>query len=112
VTRSPIGTEQFHRWIGADLELRIRAQPGAKKTEVSGLHGGLLKIRVRARAIEGAANEALREFLAGKLQVPLARCEIVTGEKHREKRIMIRDAPRARCESILAAWAAQGRTSS
>jgi len=63
----------FHRWIGPDLELRIRAQPGAKKTEVSGLHGGLLKVRVRARAIEGAANEALLELLAGELQVPLAR---------------------------------------
>jgi hypothetical protein len=50
MTVSPTGTEQFHRWIGADLELRIRAQPGAKKTEVSGIHGGLLKIRVRARA--------------------------------------------------------------
>jgi len=102
----------FHRWIGPDLELRIRAQPGAKKTEVSGLHGGLLKIRVRARPIEGAANEALLEFLAGELQVPFARCEIVTGEKHREKRILIREAPRERCESLLAAWADQGRTSS
>jgi uncharacterized protein len=112
VTLSPTGKEQFHRWIGADLELRIRTQPGAKKTEVSGLHGGLLKIRVRARPIEGAANEALREFLAGELQVPLARCEIVSGEKHREKRILIRGAPRERCETVLAAWAAQGRTSS
>ncbi|MFL5387463.1 MAG: DUF167 domain-containing protein [Myxococcales bacterium] len=102
----------FHRWIGPDLELRIRAQPGAKKTEVSGLHGGLLKIRVRARAIEGAANQALLEFLAAELQVPLARCEILSGEKHREKRILIHGAPRAKCESVLAAWADQGRTSS
>jgi uncharacterized protein (TIGR00251 family) len=107
--QDPIG---FHRWIGSDLELRIRAQPGAKKTEVSGLHGGLLKIRVRARAIEGAANEAVIEFLAGELQVPLSRCELVSGEKHREKRILVRDPERFRCESVLARWAVQGRTSS
>jgi uncharacterized protein (TIGR00251 family) len=104
------GPTDFHRWIGSDLELRIRALPGAKKTEVSGLHGGLLKIRVRARAIEGAANEALLEFLAGELQVPLARCELVSGEKHREKRILVREPERSRCESILSQWAAQGRT--
>jgi uncharacterized protein (TIGR00251 family) len=102
----------FHRWIGNDLELRIRAQPGARQTEVNGLYGELLKIRVRARAIEGAANETLLEFLAGELQVPRARCELVSGEKHREKRILVRGAPRAHCESVLARWAAQGRTSS
>jgi uncharacterized protein len=106
------GSTHFHRWIGSDLELRIRAQPGAKKTEVSGIHGELLKIRVRARAIEGAANQALLEFLAGELQVPLARCELVSGERHREKRIRVRDPERTRCESVLARWAAQGRTSS
>ncbi|TMB35247.1 MAG: DUF167 domain-containing protein [Deltaproteobacteria bacterium] len=98
--------------MGNDLELRIRAQPGARQTEVNGLHGELLKIRVRARAIEGAANEALLEFLADELQVPRGRCELVSGEKHREKRILVREAPRAHCESVLARWAAQGRTSS
>jgi len=102
----------FHRWIGSDLELRIRAQPGARQTEVSGMHAGCLKIRVRARAIEGAANEALLEFLANVLQVPQARCELVSGEKHREKRVLVRAAPRAHCENVLARWAAQGRTSS
>ena len=79
---------------------------------MSGLHGGLLKVRVHARAIEGAANEALLEFLAGELHVPLARCEILSGEKHREKRILVHQAPREKCESLLAAWADQGRTSS
>src|SRR4051794_14016610 len=101
----------FHRWIGPDLELRIRAQPGAKKTEVSGLHGGLLKIRVRARAIEGAANQALLEFLAGELQVPLARCEILSGEKHRERRSLTQGAPRGKCETPLAGGADRGQTS-
>ena len=106
------GPVDFHRWIGNDLELRIRAQPGAKQTEVKGLHGGLLKIRVRARAIEGAANQAVLDFLAGELQVPPGRCDLVSGEKHREKRILVHDAPRAHCEIVLARWAAQGRTSS
>jgi len=102
----------FHRWIGNDLELRIRAQPGARQTEVIGMHGGSLKVRVRARAIEGAANRALLDFLAGELQVAPARCELVSGDKHREKRVLVRGPPRAHCENVLARWTAQGRTSS
>jgi uncharacterized protein (TIGR00251 family) len=112
VATSSSGTPGFHRWNGSVLELRIHAQPGAKKTEARGLHGHSLKIRVRARAIEGAANEAVLEFLADELQVPRARCELVSGEKHREKRILVRDPPRSHSEAMLARWAAQGRTSS
>ena len=60
----------FHRWIGADLELSVHAQPGARRTEVQGLHGDAIKIRISARAVEGAANEALLEFVAADFQVP------------------------------------------
>src|SRR5437660_618276 len=48
----------FFRWDGADLELQIRAQPGARRTEVQGLHAHAIKIRLQARPIEGAANDA------------------------------------------------------
>lgn len=101
----------FHRWIGEDLELRIHAVPGAKRTEASGLHGTALKIKLRARAVEGAANSALIEFLAGELQVPRVRCVLVSGDKGREKRVLVERPPRPRAEEILRAWA-QGRTRS
>ena len=101
----------FHRWIGVDLELRVHAVPGAKKTEAQGLHGAALKIKVQARAVEGAANAALIEFLAGELQVPRRQCVLVSGEKSREKRVLVLAAPRTRAEEVLRAWV-QGRTSS
>ena len=101
----------FHRWIGVDLELRVHAVPGARRTEAHGLHGSALKIKVRARAVEGAANAALIEFLAGELQVPRRQCVLVTGEQSREKRVVVRAPPRTRAEEVLRAWA-QGRTSS
>jgi uncharacterized protein len=101
----------FHRWIGDDLELRIHAVPGAKRTEVVGLHGESLKVKLRARAVEGAANSALTEFLAGELQVPRGRCVLVSGDKGREKRVLVERPPRPRAEEILRGWA-QGRTSS
>ena len=45
--------------------LELHVQPGAKRTEISGLHGERLKIRLAARAVEGAANEALIGFSPG-----------------------------------------------
>jgi uncharacterized protein len=101
----------FHRWIGEDLELRVHAVPGAKRTEAHGLHGGALKLKLQARAAEGAANSALVEFLASELQVPAKQCVLVSGHGSREKRVLIHRPARARAEETLRAWA-QGRTSS
>jgi uncharacterized protein (TIGR00251 family) len=101
----------FHRWLGEDLELRVHAVSGAKRTEVQGLHGSSLKIKLQARAVEGAANSALIEFLADELQVPRGRCVLVSGEKAREKRVLVQRPPRARAEEMLRTWA-QGWTSS
>ncbi len=101
----------FHRWIGEDLELHVHAVPGAKRTEAQGLHGSALKVKLHARAVEGAANSALIEFLAGELQVSRRQCVLVSGDKSREKRVRVQRPARARAEDVLRAWA-QGRTSS
>jgi uncharacterized protein (TIGR00251 family) len=101
----------FHRWIGEDLELRVHAVPGAKLTQVHGTHGDSLRVRVHARPVEGAANAALLEFLAAELQVPRGRCVLVSGERSREKRVLVQRPPRERADQLLRAWS-QGRTSS
>ncbi len=95
---------QIYRWIGADLEFAVHAQPGARRSEVRGVHGGALKISLRARAIEGAANEALIEFLAGALQVSRSRCAIVSGHTSRKKRVRIESPDRALAEQRLREW--------
>lgn len=109
----PSGADRagFHRWIGDDLELRVHAVPGAKRTEAQGVHGSTLRIKLQARAVQGAANSALLEFLAGELEVPRRRCVLVSGDKAREKRVLVQRPPRARAEEMLRVWA-QGRTSS
>ena len=93
-----------YRWTGADLELWIRAQPGARTTEVTGLHAGAFKIRLAARAIEGAANDALLDFLAEALQVRGRRCVLVSGETSRQKRVRIESPDRSNAERVLASW--------
>jgi len=67
----------------------VRVQPRASKDEVVGVHGGALKIRLQAPAVENRANEALVEFLAQLLKRPKSAVRILAGERSRTKRVEI-----------------------
>ena len=84
------------RRVGTDgaITLTIHAQPGAKRTEVAGVHGGALKIRVAAPPVEGKANEELRRFLAEAFGVPRCNITLVHGESARSKILRIVGATR------------------
>jgi uncharacterized protein (TIGR00251 family) len=69
--------------------LVVRVQPRASKDEIAGEMGGALKVRLRAPAVEGRANEALVEFLAQLLKRPQSAVRILSGERNRSKRIEI-----------------------
>ena len=79
-------------WVQATGDgaiLILHVQPGAKRTEVAGLHGDALKIRLAAPPVDGKANEALVAFLAGRLGIPRARVALVAGATARAKRLRI-----------------------
>lgn len=79
-------------WLAADpggVTLRLHIQPGAKKTEVVGLHGGALKIRLAAPPVDGKANACLIGFLAERLGVAKASVSLISGESSRAKRVRI-----------------------
>jgi uncharacterized protein (TIGR00251 family) len=79
-------------WLVADgdgVMLRLHIQPGAKKTEVVGLHGEALKIRLAAPPVDGKANACLMAFLADQLGVAKAAICLVSGESSRAKRVRI-----------------------
>lgn len=73
------------------LILELYIQPGAARSEVAGMHGERLKIRLAARPIEGEANAALVRFLAGRFGVPRSKVSIESGAKSRNKRVCVRD---------------------
>jgi len=64
-------------------------QPGAKRSEFAGEHGDRMKLRLAAPAVDGKANEALVEFLAGYFGVPKRNVRIASGLKSRQKRVII-----------------------
>ncbi len=67
------------------IKLVLYIQPGAKSTEISGLHAGALKIKLNAPPIEGRANKVLKKFLAKCFNVPSKQVKLIHGEKSRNK---------------------------
>ena len=65
--------------------IRIQAQPKASRSEVVGVHGDRLKIRIAAPPVDGAANEELVRLLAETLGVPRKAIRIVSGQTGRRK---------------------------
>jgi uncharacterized protein (TIGR00251 family) len=77
---------------GADLVIDVRVQPRASRSEIAGLHGERLRIRLQAPPVDGRANAALVEFLADAFDVPRASVIVEHGLTGRDKRVRIRGA--------------------
>jgi uncharacterized protein (TIGR00251 family) len=69
--------------------LRIHVRPGARRSEIAGLYGGALCVRVRARPVEGAANREILALLATALGVRPGALRIQGGEHGRDKQIVV-----------------------
>jgi uncharacterized protein (TIGR00251 family) len=82
---SPAGAGLDLRAHGGDTLLRVRATPKASRTEVLGVSDGALRIRIQAPPVDGAANQAVRDFLAGLLGRPRTRLSLERGAANRDK---------------------------
>jgi uncharacterized protein len=79
----------------------VRVQPRASQDEIAGEMGGALKVRLRAPAVEGRANEALIEFLAQLLKTPRSAVRILSGDRSRTKRMEIRGVTSQQIGALL-----------
>lgn len=79
----------FARWDDGDLILACHIQPGAKKSELAGLHGERLKIRLHAPPVDGKANNELIRFLSQLFAVSKQSVSIESGDLSRQKRVRI-----------------------
>ena len=71
--------------------LRVHIIPNAKIDKVSGEYNSAIKIKLRAPAVDGKANAALRRFLAERLSIPQRAIVLERGERSRDKVIRIDD---------------------
>jgi uncharacterized protein (TIGR00251 family) len=71
------------------LEIRLHAQPRARRSELAGTHDGALKIKIAAPPVDDAANRAIVDFFAALLDIPKSRVRIAAGLKSRNKTLLI-----------------------
>src|SRR5258707_585137 len=83
------------------MKLHIYVQPRASRNEIVGMHGDALKVRLAAPPVDGAANEALVEFLAKVLRRPKTAIRIVSGATGRRKVVEIEGSTEEEIVSLL-----------
>lgn len=71
------------------VSFRLRVQPRSYRNQVAGFLDGALKVRLTAPPVDGEANEACREFLAGLLGVPRSNVSIIAGNTGRNKVVRV-----------------------
>lgn len=67
----------------------VRVTPRSGRNEIVGWEGEILKVRLKAPPVEGAANEALIAFLAGVLDRPKCQVTLVSGQTSRQKVVAV-----------------------
>jgi uncharacterized protein (TIGR00251 family) len=71
--------------------LRLTVVPGAQRTQVVGLYGDRLKLRLAAPPEKGAANRELIDFLARSLNLPKSSFKLTLGAQSRSKVVAVYD---------------------
>ena len=94
-------------WLTAredGIDLVIHARPGARRSELAGVHGPALAVRVAARPACGAANQELIRVLADALSVPPRAVTLLSGGQARVKRLHVAGIDLATARARLAPY--------
>lgn len=70
--------------------LRLRVQPGTRRPGIAGVRDDALLVRLRARPVEGAANDELLATMATALGVPRSALLVRRGHRGRDKQLLVR----------------------
>ena len=73
----------------SDVRFAVRLTPRSGVERVENVVDGVLKVRVMAPAVEGAANTALVRLLADELGVARRDVRIVAGAASRQKLVVV-----------------------
>jgi hypothetical protein len=87
-----MASDEQPAWLmrhGDGSVLLVAVQPGARRSELTGLHDGALRVRVAAPPIEGRANDALCEWLARQLHCARRQVRVLRGDTSRRKQVAV-----------------------
>jgi len=84
------------------VRIVLHVQPRARTTAVAGRYGDAIRIRVQAPPVDGAANEAVIQFLADRLEIARDCVRLVSGASRRRKTVEVRGLSPSDVEARLA----------
>ncbi len=71
------------------IVFKIKVQPQSSKDEIIGIQGDVLKIKVTAPPIKGAANKSCLKVLAKELKANKSQIKIIRGEFSKVKTVKV-----------------------
>ena len=77
------------REVPGGVVLEVLVQPRASRTRVVGEHDGRLKVQLAAPPVDGEANAALVDFLAGEFGARRSDVTIERGDTGRRKTVRV-----------------------
>jgi len=84
----------WYRWDGTALRLEITVKPRAARDGVAGLHGGRLRVELKAPPVDGKANQRLVGWIANEFGVTKQAVQLLRGETGRTKSLRIESPSR------------------
>jgi uncharacterized protein len=102
---NPVAAGNFLRAHADGVLLSVKLQPRASKNEIGEPLGDELKIKVTAPPVDAAANGALIELLAEKLDCPRGKVELLRGHTSRHKTILLHGF---KLDQVLPKFSSQG----
>jgi len=86
---------------GDNLTIAVRIVPRASTSEIVGEIDGVLKVRIAAPPVEGAANRELIRLLARQFKLPQNAVAIISGVRAKNKIVRLRGADAASLNQLL-----------
>lgn len=71
------------------LVIQLHIVPNAKKSEIVGIHGAALKIKISSPPVDGKANEEIIRFFSSLFGIPKNHVELLSGATSKSKRILL-----------------------
>jgi uncharacterized protein (TIGR00251 family) len=105
VTGQRSRTEQAS--IATAIRVRVHVQPRASRSEIVGLHGDAIKVRLTAAPVDNAANEELVALLTRVLGLPRGAVRIVGGARARSKVVEVVGATAQQLEQLATSESAR-----
>jgi len=81
--------ESIYKKTDKGLIISLRVLPKARKSEIVGVEGTELKVRIAAQPEKDKANEEIIRLFSSVLEIPKSIISIYTGKHSRHKKIII-----------------------